>query len=167
MGEKFYTGVGSRKTPKDIGDMIILISAKLSSMGYTLRSGGADGSDSFFEDGSNDSVIYLPWYGYNGKKGIVPEDHPYAYELIERIHPYFGNLSDGAIKLHLRNVNQVLGDDLDNIVKSKFLICYAKIDKNGIPLGGTRTAWLVAKLYDIPCFNLFIKKDYERLSKFI
>lgn len=167
MGVKYYTGVGSRQTPNEYGEVIYKIASKLSDLGFVLRSGGADGADTFFENGSKDSVIYLPWIGYNGRKGRVPEDHQLAYDLLENVHPYYHSLSDGAIKLHLRNINQVLGDDLDNIIKSNFLICYARIDTKGVPIGGTRTAWLIAKMYDIPCFNLFIKRDYERLIKFI
>jgi len=41
----FYTGVGSRKTPKDILELMVRIGMKAAQNGYTLRSGGADGED--------------------------------------------------------------------------------------------------------------------------
>lgn len=48
---KIYAGIGSRKTPKKILEQMRNISSFLAKEGYTLRSGGADGADSAFEDG--------------------------------------------------------------------------------------------------------------------
>ena len=50
---------------------------------------------------------------------------------------------------------------------SKFLICWAEVDKQGNPKGGTRTAWMVAKKFNIPCFNLILEEDKNRFEKFI
>ena len=40
---KYYTGIGSRKTPDDICKLMTKVAAKLSCDNWTLRSGGADG----------------------------------------------------------------------------------------------------------------------------
>jgi predicted Rossmann fold nucleotide-binding protein DprA/Smf involved in DNA uptake len=51
MTNKFYTGIGSREVPNDIQYLMQKIATKLESLGFTLRSGGASGSDSAFESG--------------------------------------------------------------------------------------------------------------------
>jgi hypothetical protein len=50
---KYYAGIGSRETPKDILDLISKIAIKLESLGYTLRSGGADGAVEFKDNNQN------------------------------------------------------------------------------------------------------------------
>ena len=87
-----------------------------------------------------------------------------AEEMASSIHPAWERLSRGARGLHSQNIFQCLGATLD--VPSKFLICYAEVDKHGTPKGGTRTAWECAKRNNIPCFNLFFEEDRERLTKF-
>jgi len=49
---KFYTGVGSRKTPLSILKVMRKLGYKLAIDGWMLRSGGADGADSAFEKGA-------------------------------------------------------------------------------------------------------------------
>lgn len=51
----YYAGVGSRETPQDILNTMYKIGKYLASKGYTLRSGGAIGADTAFENGC-DSV---------------------------------------------------------------------------------------------------------------
>lgn len=88
---------------------------------------------------------------------------------MSQVHPAWGLtrpngapiLSMGAKMLHTRNVFQVLGKNLDK--PSSFLICYAEVDKDGIPKGGTRTAWQIAKSRGIPCFNTFLPEDKARI----
>jgi hypothetical protein len=58
MKAKFYTGVGSRKTPPHILKVMRQLATKLNSDGWVLRSGGADGADTAFEQGS--SVVSPP-----------------------------------------------------------------------------------------------------------
>ena len=65
----------------------------------------------------------------------------------------------------LSSIILCLGPTLN--VPSKFLICYAKVDKHGTLVGGTRTAWECAKQNNIPCFNLFFEEDRERIMEFI
>lgn len=159
---KFYTGIGSREAPDDILYLMELISSKLESSGYILRSGGADGSDSAFESGVNNPLnkeIYVPWDGFNnrfdGDAGIYLIDDPELLgkcrEMVREVHPSFSKLGSGALKLHMRNCFQVLGGRLDT--PSKFLICWAPIKGQSIT-GGTRTAWELGKNNGIKCLNL-------------
>jgi predicted Rossmann fold nucleotide-binding protein DprA/Smf involved in DNA uptake len=42
---KYYAGIGSRETPKDICDIMTQLAIKLANNGWVLRSGGAKGAD--------------------------------------------------------------------------------------------------------------------------
>ena len=123
---KYYTGVGSRKTPEDIQREMTLLASDLSDE-YILRSGGADGADLAFELGvtNGNKEIYLPWNGFNGNQSEL-YDNPLDYraeKLAARFHA--GNwktFKESIKKLHTRNVYQVLGHDLET--PSDFLLCW-------------------------------------------
>lgn len=135
-------------------DLMFELGAHLARYGWALRSGGADGSDTWFEAGC-DSVggakeIYLPWAGFNGKTGIVlPDDIPEALKLARTAHPAWQRLSQAAKRLHTRNVYQVLGNDL--ATPSDFVICWTE---GGAGAGGTGQALRLAEVFDIPIFDL-------------
>lgn len=173
---KFYTGVGTRniKSGTHVYSLLVALGTKLATQGYILRSGAADGADTAFERGcdavSGDKEIYIPWYGFNGKQvqlgdpyyvGISPE----AEDIANSIHPAWQVCLQGAKKLHTRNIFQVLGLSLSE--PSKFLVCYADVDKQGVPVGGTRTAWICAQNNKIPCYNLFFKEHLTRIEEFV
>lgn len=149
----FYTGIGSRKTPKNILASMEGIASSLAQDGYTLRSGAAEGADSAFEHGCDKfnglKEIYLPWKEFNNSIS----DHYYiseqAIEIASKIHPNWDSLSQGAQKLHARNCYQILGKDLKT--SSLFVVCWTK---GGLAVGGTRTAIILAQEYNIPVFNL-------------
>lgn len=182
---KYYTGIGSRETPKDILELMEDIAFKLAGKGFILRSGAAKGADKAFQYGAQtyaDMVdervtlgqIYIPWDSF------VLYDEYYkdwykvldrmskkaeAYQLASETHPAWNKCSKGAKALHARNTFQILGTSLNN--PSSFLICWAKVDKHGNISGGTRTAWELAKKYNVPCFNLYNEEDKQRLIKFV
>jgi hypothetical protein len=153
MQNIFYTGIGSRETPEDICKMFIGYGRFLARKGYILRSGGADGADKAFEIGCDEvngpKEIFLPWKGFNGNSSDLFQIPQECFEIARDIHPNFDNLSQGAKKLHARNVLQVLGKDLKT--PSKFIVCYTK---NQELKGGTRTALILAQRYNIPMLNL-------------
>lgn len=173
---KIYTGVGSRSTPIEMLDIIQNAASVLGKQGWVLRSGGAEGADKAFEAGCDaaqgSKKIYIPWRGFNN---YVPNgvsimtldqgNRDGAIDIIKDVHPAFNRLSRGALALHARNAYQVLGLYLDS--PSQFLLCYAPTDRGGVPTGGTRTAWVVARMFNIPCFNLSNDRDYERITKFL
>ena len=111
-----YCGVGSRKTPRAVLDIMVEIGEFMACRGHVLRSGRAQGADQAFEDGCNrmrgTKEIYLPWSRYENapmSKGYILPDMPEAYEIAERFHPAWDSLSQGAQKLMARNSHQVLG----------------------------------------------------------
>lgn len=157
---KYYTGIGSRQTPKDIMDLMTKIAQYLCQKGYILRSGGADGADTAFENGADENKkIYLPWKRFNGNMSpFIPITNE-AIIMASKMHPTWEYLSDGAKMLHARNCYQVLGEKLNE--PSEFVICWALLAK----LGGTGQAIRVAKANNVHVYNLVKKEDREYWEK--
>jgi hypothetical protein len=155
---KPYTGIGSRDIDEDVFDLLVVVSMELTLKGYTLRSGGADGSDTAFEVPTNNKEIYLPWAKFNNNDSqlIMPDKHP-AYEIAKNNHPVWDRLGPATKKLMARNVLQVLGNNLDS--PSQFVVCYTKdgceshVTRTS-KTGGTGLAISVASKRNIPIFNL-------------
>ena len=150
-----YAGIGSRETPKKVGETMISIARLLEKNGFGLNSGGAPGADSYFEQGSTEFFrkIYLPWDGFNGKYSnnkdyIVPPD---ASEFTDKYHPNPKALSKKGRLFMSRNAYQVLGDSLSVDTRVDFVLCWTK---DGKISGGTGQAMRIAKNYGIPVFNL-------------
>ena len=194
----YYTGVGSRETPEEVLELMRDVAYRLSRMGLVLRSGKAAGADAAFQMGAqrwheecgylsippeNIAEIYIPWDKFKGGEGLddrydlslrtldrqVPENPQMREQMAEEVHPVWERLSQGAKKLHERNIHQVFGKDLKNKGKgqSKFLIYYAKESKNGGALGGTATAVNTAASAGIPTLNLYHENNRGVLVKFI
>ena len=159
---KYYAGIGSRQTPKHLIPIIDKIVLKLNELGYTLRSGAADGADTFFENKSVLNEIFLPWEGYNGHTSQLFNDTKEGWELAKLYHPNWEALSYGAKKMMVRNCYQVLGFDLKTPVE--FIVCWTK---DGKASGGTGFAIRLAKAYNIPIFNLYYENAYKELIKHI
>jgi len=159
---RYYTGVGSRKAPPVAIDRMVAIGAAMAALGWVLRSGGADGSDTAFEVGckanNGDREIYLPWKGFNGHDSTlffllfpkVLQDK--ALELAASVHPAWGAVKSWAKLLHARNVFQVLGQDLNT--PSERVICWTP---GGKCVGGTATAIRLAEMHNIPVINLGVE----------
>lgn len=151
---KFYTGVGSRESPKFACKAMTSIACFLEQEGYILRSGGADGADLAFENGvtlSTNKHIYLPKKGFNKNPSKLYNvaDDARALALAESIHPAWDRCTPYARLLHARNCYQVLGQNLDN--PSDFLVCWTE---NAEKRGGTRTAIVLAEKNGVPILNL-------------
>ncbi len=155
--EKFYAGIGSRETPADIIEVMYALAAELAVQGYVLRSGGASGADTAFEQGCDsvrgDKRIYLPWATRNGRKIEPPQvqagSEPEAYALAARHHPAWGNCSPGAQALHARNSHIVLGRDLQH--PALFVLCWTQ---GASGRGGTGQGIRIAKARGIPVYDL-------------
>lgn len=162
--KQYYTGVGTRQLPKELEERVVYFAEGMVNSGFTLRSGGADGNDSIHEkvylQHKGNKEIYLPWNGFNGRYHNPAEGYfsiGNQYKLIQeaaiiamRHISHWDNLTQGAKKLHTRNVLQVLGADL-NTPSEILVYCTA----NGVLTGGTRTAVTIAKAFGIPTLDLF------------
>lgn len=153
-----YAGIGSRKTPLDVQQRMVEFASAQMKKGMTLYSGGADGADKAFESGAGDKkIIFIPWDGFNGyrhdgirfidpKKDCKPLYYE-AKEIAAMHHPSWASMSDGAKKMHTRNVYQVMGRDLKTPVK--FVACWVPVEH---PIGGTGQAIRIAKSKEIPVY---------------
>lgn len=155
-----YTGIGSRETPTELKNDIKSIVEHLNKKGYTLRSGGAPGADSFFEEHAEKKEIYLPWRGFNGNTSLLFNPTPEAFEMAQKYHPNWGRLSHGAKKLMARNCHQVLGLDLKS--PTDFIVCWTK---DGKATGGTGQALRMAEDLKIPVYNLYNKDILDKIIK--
>jgi hypothetical protein len=162
-----YTAIGSRKTPQNILGLMQKIASLLALEGYTLRSGGAPGADSAFELGCNQNggkkEIFLPWKGFNKNQSTLTCPSPEAYEIAQKIHPYWKGCKQTSKNLHARNIHQVLGENLKS--PSQFVLFWADTS-NGKPIGGTATAVNLARNKSIPTYNLKDKEIKDKWLKF-
>jgi len=153
---KAYAGVGSRNTPQNILDIMTKTAIFLEKRGYTLRSGGAKGADTAFEN------------GVKKLKEIYYANDATEQSLIiaERYHSHWHRLGSYAKKLHGRNSFQILGKTLNSPVE--FVICWTPdgcerhIDRK-ITTGGTGTAISIASSSKIKVYNLYNNESIDKL----
>jgi len=161
-----YAGIGSRQTPQEVLSEMHRIGAFLAKRNFILRSGGADGADSAFEQGccsaNGKMEIFLPWRGFNGNKSpLYASVEPKAMMLASSVHPVWSVLSHAAKQLHARNCYQILGQSLDDPVD--IVICWTPA---GAVVGGTATAIVLAERYKIPVYNLAVARDKDSLREY-
>ena len=136
--------------------------------------------------------IYLPWKDFNSRNSndygyytlpfmsnrfqaedVAKEIHP-KWKLEERIKKgeveqpkNWKPMSQGAKKLHTRNIYQVLGKDL--ATPSRFILCYGESEKKGsvIPKGGTRSACVLGQQHNVEIFNLYLEEHLERVKDWV
>lgn len=89
-------------------------------------------------------------------------------EILSRVHPNFSNLRESTLKLHRRNVLQILGQDL--ATPSHFVLCYTRDGAEtftSFETVGTGTVIRLANHYNIPVFNLRNKNWADRFKEFM
>jgi hypothetical protein len=172
--ELIYTGVGSRETPPEVMAIMRALAAALARAGWKLRSGGAPGADSGFEEGAKSVAgameIYLAWQGFNDNPSPLFQARPEAFEIAKTAHPAWEQLSSAARKLHARNVFQVLGFSLDK--PAKMTVCWTpdgceseKTRRRNT--GGTATAIVLSERFKVPVFNLKNEASRIRLNELL
>ena len=158
---KYYTGIGSRKTPDDILTLMEGIASSLADIGYVLRSGGAKGADSAFEHGVETQGLGT----CDSKEVFYARDATdEARALARQYHPAPHNLHGHALNIMARNGYQVLGRTLT--VPSDFVVCWTPDGAEAVTTdatGGTGQAIRIAYAYGIPVFNLANASAMNRL----
>lgn len=151
MTAGYYAGIGSRETPASAQARFALMAFDLADAGWILRSGGAEGADAAFEGGlasHHPREIFLPWPGFNAHRSRFCAPTREALELAAQFHPAWDRLTQGARRLHARNMHQILGADLQSPVA--FVLCWTKEGKGA---GGTGQALRLAQSRQIPVFD--------------
>ena len=141
-----YAGVGSRRTPKHVLDTMVRVAQRLEQRGYTLRSGGAQGADRAFEQGTTTCQVFYASDATDITRTIAREIHPAPWALRGYV-----------LDLMARNTLQVFGRGLDTPVD--FLVCWtpdgaetaAERTRN---TGGTGQAIEMAARKGIPVINM-------------
>jgi hypothetical protein len=171
---KYYAGIGSRITPILIQDKMKELGYLLAKQDYILRSGGAPGADSAFEEGcilaNGEKEIYLPWKGFNKNLSPLYDISEDAHQLAKKFHPAWNRLKVPAKLLMARNGYQVLGKNLDTPVE--FLVCYTSDGCDShksrtSDTGGTGQAISIANHFDIPIYNLQSEMDETILINYL
>jgi hypothetical protein len=129
------------------------LAKELAAMGYTLRSGAAEGPDSAFEAGAGNKKNIFPGTAKTGERElkIAREVHPNVAALDRSKNPAF------VWNLMARNTNQVFGKNLDTPVD--FVLAYTPDNltdytKRTIDSGGTGQAIDMASRKGIPVINM-------------
>lgn len=133
-----YSGCGARSTPDEVLEVMTELATDLEDYGFSLRTGGALGADTAFLDGIKKHPekveLYLPWKDYNGYSSPYTGVHPKVQQLASMYHPAWENCSQGARKLHGRNLHIVAGPNVAVPTPSLFMLCYTP---NANATGGT------------------------------
>lgn len=165
---KIYAGIGSRRTPDDVCQIMVGLGHKLAKDDWILRSGGAEGADAAFEKGADivqgQKEIILPWQGFNGNKSNLVigerEEDQWASDTAQENFPWFEKQRDSTKKLLARNMMQVLGIRGDEP-------CAAVICWTDLPQGGTNYAMTLAERNGIPVWNLHDEISMGKVHRFL
>lgn len=121
--------------------------------GLQLRSGGARGADTAFEEGCDKAKglkqIFLPYENFNRNESPFFTVTKEARLLAKQFHPAWEHLGFTGRNFMGRNCYQVLGLDLQTPVD--FIVCWTH---RGRIEGGTGQALRMADHYNIPVCNL-------------
>jgi len=149
-----YAGIGRRNCPLKIQNVMTKFAQKMDRLGWTLRSGGAQGSDAAFAQGATKKEIF--------EKGKA---EPWALEELKQCLPcYLKNIDLLANYIQntiARNMMIILGKEGNEPVQ--FVMSYA----DTFDAGGTGYGYRCAKRHHIPVFNLFEEKTFLLVESFL
>jgi len=161
--------VGTRDPGESMVQACQRVVTSLVNQGVTIVSGGADGIDTIavstaVAQGGKARVI-LPWprrYTLEGQGtcdiSVQVLEGQYAAEkrkVVMDVHPAPRRLSEGAVKLHMRNVEMV------DIIRREGGVVYAIPSWwNGEYTGGTAMAIRLCELYRVPCMVYHPEKGW-------
>lgn len=161
---KTYAGIGNKKTPENIINIIKIVAILLSHDKYVCATGACTGADQAFAEGTimaNGFVhLHVPWESYeigwrSKLKGhirtfVLKDDDVEAYNTVAIFHPAYHKLSPSVKALHARSYN---------IVKNaSFMVCWTE---DGQVTGGTGQAIKIATYFHLPIYNLGNEKTFN------
>jgi hypothetical protein len=166
-----YAGIGPRKTPDDQLEIMGSIAQQLAESGWHLSSGWGHGADQAFgtHAPANQQTQWIPWPGFNGASREAPFVHVRVTDDKENIaaphHPYWGNMKLHTRRLMCRNVDILLGDQLDQQVD---MVVYWQSEAHDQSFNsGTNHTRRMANTWGIPSFNIRHEADQKDLCKYV
>lgn len=159
---KYYTGTGDSELTEEAVYKIMDYAARLSSLGYILRTGGEDGADKVFAMASCNTETILPWAGFNGEDGVVYKKTVGSIKSIIYTGKKPAYLGQGLLKRIERVYSEISG--VENEPSSEFLVCWTEMPK-GVTCGVQ--AVKVARSLSIPVYNLNDPDDEARLDELL
>jgi hypothetical protein len=128
------------------------VAGLLAQRGYTLRTGGARGMDSAFQQGAEAAGGQVEVW----RPGAATEE---AYDLAAEFHPAWSQCSTVTQALHARNGHILLGAGLDDPVD--FVLCWTP---GGAIVGGTGQGLRIAAAWGIDVVNAGAGKPGARID---
>lgn len=174
----YYAGIGSRRSPDDICDLMTEIAREFARRGVVLRSGGAERADKAFERGAG-ALAEIYHSGEYMQEPVIAwsrdpnhATHFYGsplghYEIAERFHQAWGSCSSWARALHARNVSQNLGLYPGETPVSSSVVCWTpdgSLDGSSRTAGGTGQALRIAAAYGVHVVNLQ-RPDHREMAE--
>lgn len=176
---QIWTGVGSRKTPKFICDLMYHYATLQKGI---FRSGGAGGPDDYFERGALNCRrdIFLPRKNMFGKHGPIytytytDQQWKFAKKIAQDLYPIlFPTLL--IEQFMTRNVFEVLGvcHSKRTVNPSDYVICWTPDGCRTIKeytygvTGGTGMAIMVADKFDVPVYNMKRRKTLKQVVGYL
>ena len=158
---KYYAGIGSRETPRDILEVMTKVATILNREGWILRTGDAKGADAAFRTGASNKQVYT----IKSLSQISKEMCDICYNDLITLHPNVNAVmrKPWAKEYLMRDFLQVRGYH-PNDTLSSFIICWTK--DAGLN-GGTAQAMRLAHKLGIDIYNLADKSTLQLILKFI
>lgn len=166
---RIWAGIGSRNITTEEAASLRQLAAFLSTRGWWLHSGNADGADAAFQSGAGGrGTAFLPWpshapgnlCGMEACTEIAPE----ALDTARRLHPAGARLHGRSLLYMARNVQIVEG--LRGTRPVAFVACCADPLPEGVA-GGSQLAWSLARERGIPFLNLRTAEGWRILADLI
>ena len=160
MKRKYYAGIGDKKLPPQLPQIIQKVAKGMHGDGYCLRNNGMDGAEREFMRGVSDKQLILPWDGFNGLKSQYNEAPEAATQVAYNHVNLFGDMSHSKQKIMLAKIQTILGVDCKTPVN--IVVCYSFDELYG------ESAQMIslAKAYQIEIVNLSKMNQYQLKEMF-
>lgn len=159
--------IGSRETPPEILRWMETTGRQIAQAGYQIITGNAPGADQAWARGANEHdpskvTLCLPWVGFESAaikpKNVVVVLDPtsdrgrHCFNLAETIHEAWFRMTPGGQRCHARNV----------MIVEDAICVFGYV--NG---GGTRGAFKLADVLDVPAYDVRAKNVRETIFRLV
>lgn len=168
MKELIYVGIGPQAAGETVIELSKNFATAMAEMGWTLRSGGAEGMDEAFEAGCNSvkgtKEIFIPDAGFRRRNNPVDkvvhtlDKHLAAIQQAKPFFPIWDKLGTTTQMFLVRNVFALLGEKLNK--PANLVVTWSQYEGTG-----SHQLLQMAKAIGIPAFNLAEPGQMEAIEK--